>query len=90
MPRVKLFDEKEVLTKAMNLFWRKGYSATSVQDLVNHLGINRGSLYDTFGNKEQLFNQSLALYRNSTIEGITQIFESHTKVKDGFAFLLGP
>lgn len=87
MPRVKLFDEKEVLTKAMNLFWRKGYSATSVQDLVNHLGINRGSLYDTFGNKEQLFNQSLALYRNSTIEGITQIFESHTKVKDGFAEL---
>jgi len=87
MPRVKLFDEKEVLTKAMNLFWRKGYSATSVQDLVNHLGINRGSLYDTFGNKEQLFNESLALYKNSTIEGITQLFESHSKVKDGFAEL---
>jgi len=87
MPRVKQFDEKEVLTKAMNLFWRKGYSATSVQDIVDHLGINRGSLYDTFGNKEQLFNESLALYKNSTIEGITQLFESHSKVKDGFAEL---
>ncbi len=48
MPRVKLFDESEVLNKATNLFWKKGYHATSIQDLVNHLGINRGSLYDTY------------------------------------------
>ncbi|WP_460601774.1 helix-turn-helix domain-containing protein, partial [Flexivirga lutea] len=47
MPRVKSFDEKEVLAKAMCLFWKQGYSATSVQDLVSQLGINRASLYDT-------------------------------------------
>jgi len=61
MPRVKLFDEKEVLTKAMNLFWKQGYAATSIRDLVNHLGINRASLYGTFGDKEQLFKTERAM-----------------------------
>ena len=87
MPRVKLFDENEVLTKAMNLFWKQGFSATSVQDLVSHLGINRASLYDTFGDKEQLFKKSFALYRKSNIEGLIQFFESHPNVKNGFSDL---
>lgn len=84
MPRVKLFDEKEVLTKAMNLFWRKGYTATSVQDLVKHLGINRASLYDTFGDKEQLFKKSFELYRKNNLEGIRQFFESQDNIREGF------
>lgn len=87
MPRVKLFDEQEVLTKAMNLFWKQGYSATSVKDLVNHLGINRASLYDTFGDKEQLFKKSFALYRKSNHEGLIQFFESRPNVKNGFSEL---
>ena len=87
MPRVKLFDEQEVLTKAMNLFWKQGYSATSVQDLVSHLGINRASLYDTFGDKEQLFKKSFALYRKSNIEGLIQFFKTHPDVKHGFSEL---
>jgi TetR/AcrR family transcriptional repressor of nem operon len=87
MPRVKLFDEQEVLTKAMNLFWKQGYSATSVQDLVSHLGINRASLYDTFGDKEQLFKKSFALYRKSNIEGLIQFFESRPDIKNGFSEL---
>ncbi|MEO1713875.1 MAG: helix-turn-helix domain-containing protein, partial [Bacteroidota bacterium] len=41
MPRTKQFDEAAVLTKAMHLFWEKGYHATSVSDLVQALGINR-------------------------------------------------
>ncbi|WP_244210855.1 TetR/AcrR family transcriptional regulator [Tenacibaculum singaporense] len=56
MPRVKSFNEEEVLTKAMCLFWKQGYSATFFQDLVYHLGINRASLYDTFGDKKELSN----------------------------------
>ena len=87
MPRVKLFDENEVLTKAMNLFWKQGYAATSIQDLVSHLGINRGSLYDTFGDKEQLFKKSFALYRKTNIEGLKQFFENQSNVKDGFSIL---
>ncbi len=84
MPRVKSFDEEEVLTKAMNLFWKQGYSATSIQDLVTHLGINRASLYDTYGDKEQLFKKSFELYRRKSIEGISHLLNSHSNVKDGF------
>jgi TetR/AcrR family transcriptional repressor of nem operon len=87
MPRVKLFDENEVLTKAMNLFWKQGYSATSVQDLVNHLGINRASLYDTFGDKGQLFKKSFELYRKTNLEGVIHFFENQPNVKIGFSEL---
>ena len=47
MARPKKFNEEETLHKAMNLFWEKGYNGTSMQDLINGLGINRASLYDT-------------------------------------------
>ncbi len=87
MPRVKLFDENEVLFKAMNLFWKQGYSATSVQDLVSNLGINRASLYDTFGDKDQLFKKSFELYRKTNTEGLIRFFESRPNVKSGFSEL---
>ncbi len=87
MPRVKLFDEQEVLTKAMNLFWKQGYSATSIQELVAHLGINRASLYDTFGDKEQLFKKAFALYRKQNIDRISQLFQDQPNVKEGFSKL---
>jgi TetR/AcrR family transcriptional repressor of nem operon len=87
MPRVKLFDENEVLDKAMNLFWKQGYSATSVQDLVSHLGINRASLYDTFGDKDQLFKKSFELYRKTNLEGVIHFFETRPNVKIGFSEL---
>ena len=87
MPRVKSFNEDEVLSKAMNLFWKQGYNATSVQDLVNHLGINRASLYDTFGDKEQLFKKSFELYRKQNTVGLIQFFESRTNIKEGISEL---
>ena len=63
MARTKDFDEDEVLQKAMNLFWHKGYNGTSMQDLVDGLGISRSSMYDTFGDKHALFMRSLENYR---------------------------
>jgi len=63
MPRTKEFDEDEVLLKAMNLFWVQGYEKTSINDLVNHLGIHRRSLYDTFGDKYQLFLLAVERYK---------------------------
>lgn len=62
MPRVKEFDEDEVLLKAMRLFWEQGYEKTSLNDLVERLGIHRRSLYDTFGNKHQLFLKVIERY----------------------------
>jgi TetR/AcrR family transcriptional repressor of nem operon len=63
MPRKKEFDEDELLEKAVNLFWKKGYHATSAQDLVDGLGINRSSLYNTYIDKRTLFTQSLKRYQ---------------------------
>lgn len=84
MPRVKLFDENAVLSKAMHLFWKQGYAATSVQDLVTHLGINRASLYDTFGDKEKLFKKAFEHYRKTNIDGLNQFFKNQPDVKSGF------
>ncbi|QCK15805.1 TetR/AcrR family transcriptional regulator [Mangrovivirga cuniculi] len=83
MPRVKLFDENEVLTKAIQLFWKQGYSATSISDLVNHLGINRASIYDTYGDKEQLFLKAFEHYRKTNTERISEFFENEPNVKSG-------
>ena len=73
MARTKAFDKDEVLNKAMDLFWEKGFHATSIQDLVDHLGINRASMYDTFGGKDQLFMQSLQLYLQKNKANIQEI-----------------
>jgi len=62
MARKKEFDEKALLDKAVDLFWRKGYHATSAQDLVDELGISRSSLYDTYTDKHHLFKESLRQY----------------------------
>ena len=68
----------------MELFWKKGYAATSVQDLVQALGINRASLYTTFGDKEQLFQKAFDLYRATNIAGLKRFFSHEPNVKQGF------
>ena len=65
MPRPKSFDVDDVLDRAVDLFWVNGYAATSMEDLVNHLGINRGSLYSTFGSKQELYELALERYLSS-------------------------
>ena len=62
MAGVKQFDRNEVLDRAMAVFWRSGYQATSIQDLVEATGVNRGSLYATFGDKCGLFLAVLDRY----------------------------
>ncbi|MBP5858889.1 TetR/AcrR family transcriptional regulator [Marivibrio halodurans] len=62
MPRTKSFDPDRVLDRAMRAFWARGYEATSVEDLVAATGINRASLYGTFGDKHALFLKALEHY----------------------------
>lgn len=62
MPWEKQFSVDEALSKALAVFWARGYEATSVQDLVESMAINRGSLYATFGDKRSLFIQALRHY----------------------------
>ncbi|HVN03700.1 MAG TPA: helix-turn-helix domain-containing protein [Bryobacteraceae bacterium] len=59
MARTREFDGDEALQAASRVFWEKGYEATSVQDLVDATGVNRASLYQTFGNKRALFQKAL-------------------------------
>lgn len=62
MARHKEFNREEVLDRAIEVFWAHGYEATSIQELVDSMGINRGSLYDTFGDKHRLFLEALDRY----------------------------
>ncbi|TGE33883.1 TetR/AcrR family transcriptional regulator [Desulfosporosinus sp. Sb-LF] len=62
MGRSKEFEESVVLQKAMELFWEQGYEKTSLSDLVEHMGIHRRSLYDTFGDKHTLFLKAINLF----------------------------
>ncbi|MGY0057232.1 TetR/AcrR family transcriptional regulator [Streptomyces sp. LZ34] len=62
MARTKEFDPDAALQSALELFWRRGYEATSMADLVEHLGIGRASIYATFGNKHELYLKALDRY----------------------------
>ena len=62
MPWEKQYDEREVLNRAMDAFWTKGYEATSISDLVEATGIHRGSLYTAYKDKRTLFIHALKHY----------------------------
>src|SRR5438552_14300152 len=89
MARHKEFDREEVLHKAMEVFWSRGYEAASIQDLVRRMGINRQSLYDTFGNKHALYLRALDRYR--TVEGrrLIELLERPGSVKKSLRQLFG-
>lgn len=86
MPRIKEFEPGEALDAAVQLFWRKGYAATSMRDLLSGMGIGRGSFYDTFGDKHALFLASLDRFQelrtawidealeDSGLDGIEEVF----------------
>ena len=81
MARHKEFDSDEALHKAMEVFWSRGYEAASVQDLVKHMGINRQSLYDTFGDKHALYLRALDLYREVEGRKVFELLEQPGSVK---------
>lgn len=92
MARTKVFDEETVLNKAVNLFWKKGYNGTSAQDLVDELGISRSSLYDTYGDKFQLYKSSLQQYRKNfggyMIQMIDKSDDYEKTIKDIFHYVV--
>lgn len=76
MARKKQYIEDEVVEKAMNLFWKNGYEATSMQMLEKEMGINKFSIYSSFGNKHGLFLESLKHYK-------TKVSATLLKFKNG-------
>jgi TetR/AcrR family transcriptional repressor of nem operon len=76
MPWEKQFNVDETLTRAMEAFWAHGYEATSMRDLVDATGVNRASLYATYGDKRELFLSALRKYdeevRQRTLSDLSQ------------------
>ncbi len=62
MPWKKSFDLDDAVDRAQKVFWAKGYEATSLSDLTTSMGINKGSLYNAFGSKKELFTRALLKY----------------------------
>jgi TetR/AcrR family transcriptional regulator, transcriptional repressor for nem operon len=81
MARQKEFDRDEVLHKAMEVFWTRGYEGASIQDLVKHMGINRQSMYDTFGDKHSLFLEALDRYREIQSRKVFDVLERPGSMK---------
>src|SRR5215475_5610995 len=72
MARPREFDVDDALDRATQVFWTRGYEGTSVQDLVDALGVNRASLYATFGDKAQLFSAVLDRYGDQVNGAISE------------------
>lgn len=75
MPRSREFEPKEALQKAMQVIWRQGYTATSIEDLVEHTGVSRYGLYTTFGDKRELFLAVLDCYRDTVVSRLLGALE---------------
>ena len=73
MARPRAFDEADALQKALDTFWHRGYGATSMEDLVAGTGLNRASLYATFGDKHQLFMRALRHYQQLSCQAMTAL-----------------
>lgn len=83
MARPKEFDREEVLQKALYTFWEKGYDATTLPDLLESMGINRSSFYNTFGDKQTLFREVMSLYYQQTAIKRITILQKAKSAKQG-------
>src|ERR1700676_2679760 len=75
MSRTKAFDPELAMQEAMEAFWERGYNATSVNDLLAEMKLNRGSLYGTFGDKKQLFLAALDRYAAQGFDALQEILD---------------
>ena len=71
--RPREFDEEKALEAAMEAFWQKGYEATSLADLCTCTGLHKGSLYQTFGSKHELFMRALQNYTDRTFAEVSSV-----------------
>ncbi len=88
MARTKAFNQTEVLQKIQELFLHKGFNGTSVDDLVNASGLSRSSLYDTFGDKEHLFAETLLMYRKGNTQTMIEEIQNSSDIKKTVADIL--
>ena len=86
--RTKEFDENEILEKAIAIFRHKGYSATSLNDLIDGLGIGRSSIYHAFGDKHTLYKRALEYYQETATERYKDVFNTAPSFTEGIRAIL--
>ena len=89
MARVREFDADDAVRRAMELFWERGYEATSLRDLTDALGIGSGSLYAAFGSKDGLFQAALARYRQEQAQPVLDTLAAEADVRAALRQVLG-
>ena len=82
MARTKEFEPEEALERAMDLFWWRGYEATSLRDLLGCMRIGRGSFYDTFGDKRALFLATLNRYGETRASRLAETLYESSSARD--------
>ncbi len=82
--RPREFKTEQVIEAAMQQFWRAGYEATSLQDLLEVMHLSKSSLYQTFGSKHELFLRSIDFYQQSLVD---EIYKSLSNSRTSKAFL---
>ncbi|MGO4498967.1 TetR/AcrR family transcriptional regulator [Paenibacillus sp. 2RAB27] len=87
MVRQREFDVDIALDAAMQIFWEKGFEATSLSDLTSRMGIQRPSIYSAFGDKKELFEAALRKYTNYHSSNIRAKLQNRSSVKEGFRTL---
>jgi len=88
MPRTKEFDYTEKLEIARSLFWEKGYHATSMHDIVSRMQLNRSSIYDTYGNKHDLFLKCLSNYAKLKEDQYLKASQVKEKAIDALEYMI--
>ena len=76
--RNRLFDEEKAMAQAAEVFWIKGYEAASTEDLLTAMNMNKGSLYNAFGNKRELFVKVFEWFAQRFIRNMKSVFFKHT------------
>jgi TetR/AcrR family transcriptional repressor of nem operon len=82
MARQKEFNAEVVLEQAMSLFWQQGYEATSIRDLIAHLGISSSSMYETYGDKRTLYLAALSAFRQQEFNTIEEQLAEATSAQE--------
>lgn len=87
--RPRIFNEDEILKDAISLFWTQGYEATSTENLLECMGINKGSLYNTFGSKRELFLKALDYFVSHALRSLdTKLTASKNSIAGIHEFFL--
>ncbi|MFT6559600.1 TetR/AcrR family transcriptional regulator [Sneathiella sp.] len=87
MPWEKSFDLDDAVDRAQFVFWSKGYEATSITDLTKSMGINKGSLYNAFGSKKDLFTRALLKYDRDNRQASIAALEAYENPHDAIETL---